>query len=225
MFEPKNLRGVDVYRGDGVINWQKVYNDGVRFACIKATEGVTITDARMFYNLTEARKAGLYCGLYHYFLPTGNAWAQSEYYMEAVRKAVGAKTKKEAFSNLLVPLLDLEDAGDMEDEALVNSALAFIKHVQETIGRGCIVYTYPYFITEHLVEASKARYLAGYPLWIASYPKDGQPGRPYIPALWKTATMQQYTDHGSQPGIPRNGGVDLDVFFGDAQAMEHFVVH
>lgn len=218
------LRGLDVYHGDGTIDWQAVYNSGARFVIVKATQGVTIVDSAFKRNLEAARAAGLYVGLYHYFLPLGNASEQVDYYLQAVIDATGAAATRAAFHNLLVPFLDVEDAGTMGPNALVNSVLAFIKQVEAKLGRGCVIYTYPSFITEHLEGARLTSELAKYPLWIASYPAGGQPtGSPRIPGIWQAAAFWQYTDHGSIPGVA-GGGVDLDVFLGDAAGLEKLVV-
>jgi len=218
------LEGLDVYHGDGAVNWQEVFNAGARFAIVKATQGVSIIDSALKRNLKDARAAGLYVGLYHYFLPTGDAYAQARHYLDAVTAAVGAVSAHAAFRNLLVPCVDVEDAGDLGRDELVYSVLTFIKAVQAEVTRGCVVYTYPSFIAEHLAGAHHAEVLAGYPLWIASYPHGGDPtGEPNIPALWKSAAFWQYTDHGSIPGVAGHG-VDLDVFLGDTAGLEKLVV-
>ena len=61
--------GIDVYTGQGVIDWRKVADSGISFAMIKASQGRgetratknlrSFTDSRFAYNIAEASKAGL----------------------------------------------------------------------------------------------------------------------------------------------------------------------
>jgi len=219
------LQGLDVSHHNGRVNWRAVYNAGARFAILKATEGVNFVDNTFARNLREARAAGLYCGAYHFFLPTGDAVAQANHLLRTVKEAVGAATVKETFHHLLVPFLDVEVAGGMSRDALVNSVLAFIKHVQAKLGRGMVDYTYRSFIAEHFAGAGQAKWLAGYPVWIADYSMDpDKGGKPRVPAPLHPATFWQFTDRGTWPGVPGEGTVDLDVFLGDVEDMERLVI-
>lgn len=66
-----NIKGIDVSRHQNAIDWQKVANSGVEFAMIRLSLGSVEDeyngqDSRSHYNITEARKAGLHVGVYHY---------------------------------------------------------------------------------------------------------------------------------------------------------------
>jgi lysozyme len=60
------IQGIDVYNGQGSINWTSVKNGAYDFAFVKATEGVDFMDARFNTNITNANAAGLYVGPYHF---------------------------------------------------------------------------------------------------------------------------------------------------------------
>ena len=60
------IQGIDVYNGNGTVNWTSVKNGGYDFAFVKATEGVNFIDARFNTNMTNANAAGLYVGPYHF---------------------------------------------------------------------------------------------------------------------------------------------------------------
>src|SRR5262245_3801053 len=60
------LNGIDVYNGDGAVNWTTVKNSGISFAFAKATEGVDFVDARFTTNMQNAKAAGVYIGPYHF---------------------------------------------------------------------------------------------------------------------------------------------------------------
>lgn len=66
-----NIRGIDVSRYQNAIDWQKVAASGVEFAMIRLSLGAVVNeyngqDTRSDYNITEARKAGIHVGVYHY---------------------------------------------------------------------------------------------------------------------------------------------------------------
>jgi len=60
------IQGIDVYSGDGTINWTSVKNGGYDFAFVKATEGVNAPDSRFAANMSGANAAGIYVGPYHF---------------------------------------------------------------------------------------------------------------------------------------------------------------
>lgn len=60
------LNGLDVYSGDGVVNWTTVKNSGIDFAFVKADEGVAAPDSRFATNISGANSAGIYVGPYHF---------------------------------------------------------------------------------------------------------------------------------------------------------------
>ena len=61
------IRGVDVSRYQGQIDWPVLASQGMSFAFIKATEGSSFVDARFADNLAGADAAGLRTGAYHFF--------------------------------------------------------------------------------------------------------------------------------------------------------------
>ena len=68
------LKGIDVSVFQGQPNWQKVKSSGIDFAFIKASQGHSeVSNAYLFkdgsfaYNINSAPKAGISCGVYHYF--------------------------------------------------------------------------------------------------------------------------------------------------------------
>jgi len=222
--DPQRLRGVDVSHWDGTVDWERVAEAGYRFAILKATDGVNMVDPTLTRNLVGARAAGLYVGLYHFFQPTRNGARQAECFVEAVKRATGKATGEEAWHNLLVPVLDVETAGTMTGAQMVASVLAFEKRVEELVGRGAIIYTYPSFIQEHLAPRAEGRALHWWPLWIASYPATGEPDdEPNVPGIWTEWRFWQYSEKGRVAGIPAKG-VDLNVCRGGWEEMEDLLV-
>jgi len=62
-----DIRGVDVSRHQGQIDWGALAVDGVAFAYIKSTEGGDWTDSRFAENWSAADEAGVLRGAYHFF--------------------------------------------------------------------------------------------------------------------------------------------------------------
>lgn len=66
-----NIKGIDVSRYQNAIDWEKVAASGVEFAIVRLSLGSVEDkyngmDSRADYNITEARKAGVHVGVYHY---------------------------------------------------------------------------------------------------------------------------------------------------------------
>ena len=60
------IQGIDVYTGDGAVNWTSVKNANYSFAFVKADEGVSNADGQFAANMTNANAAGVYVGPYHF---------------------------------------------------------------------------------------------------------------------------------------------------------------
>jgi lysozyme len=60
------IQGLDVYSGDGTINWTSVKNGGYAFAFVKADEGVNAPDSKFATNMSGANGVGIYVGPYHF---------------------------------------------------------------------------------------------------------------------------------------------------------------
>ncbi len=58
--------GIDVYEGDGSVDWLEVKRSGKSFAFVKATEGRTIKDKLFPKHWVALKQAGLIRGAYHF---------------------------------------------------------------------------------------------------------------------------------------------------------------
>ena len=81
------MQGIDIYNGTGTVDFKAVKNAGYDFAMIKASEGHTLADKSLSRNLTEAAKAGLHTGAYHWFWGRSAAETQREidFFLSLVR--------------------------------------------------------------------------------------------------------------------------------------------
>src|ERR1700744_4840558 len=58
------LLGVDVYEGNGTVNWSTVHSAGISFAFTKATQGNYYQDPNMAANMNTGKAAGVVMGVY-----------------------------------------------------------------------------------------------------------------------------------------------------------------
>ncbi len=185
------VRGIDVSRYQGVIDWDSVAVNH-EFAFIKASEGWNHRDLAFRANWMEAGRAGLRRGAYHYFLPHTSIERQLSNYIDLVKLEPGD----------LAPVLDVEDIGSLTGPELVDHVRQWLYLAEAHYGIKPIIYTGLNFYNRHL-----AGQFDDYPLWLARY-DDREPvtvcGRPY--QFW------QYTNRSQQPGVV--GKVDRNVFLG-----------
>ncbi|WP_345113894.1 glycoside hydrolase family 25 protein [Hymenobacter algoricola] len=187
-----SVHGIDVSAYQGRIDWPMVARHQVRFAFIKATEGITLHDSRFRANWQAAHRAGVYRGAYHYFQPNYDGAQQADLFVRTVPLAPGD----------LPPVLDVE-APQFHDVAYMRRNVAtWLRLVERHYGVRPILYSnYTFY----------KRYLAGhfdqYPLWLAHYEVE----TPQLPReRW---IIWQHSDEAHVPGI--RGAVDFNVFQGN----------
>lgn len=188
------IRGVDVSNNQGRIDWQALAGDpaGYSFAFIKASEGLTFTDAHYARNRREANKAGLRVGAYHYGRPGADPIAQAERFAHIASPRPGD----------LRPVLDIEET-DGESSAHVRRwTLAFLREATLEFGVRPFVYLSPGFAASHSFGAEPR--LRRFPLWVAHW----RAKAPMIPAPWKRAVVWQHSASGTVAGVV--GRCDLD---------------
>ena len=174
-------RGIDVWKGQGDIQWAKVKADGIDFAMIKASQGRSreepsvrnFPDPKFAENIVGAHRWGIRCGVYHYLTAKTVA--------EALQEA-------ELFLSVIEPyksIIDLYAAVDVEDDIylpkdktlLTQIVYTFCSRVQAA-GYDPIIYTNPNYLTYRLNDASK------FPLWLALWrDKSNVPTIKQYPAL------------------------------------------
>jgi len=190
------VHGIDVSAYQGRIDWAEVARHQVKFAFIKATEGVTLRDSRFQRNWGAARKAGVYRGAYHYFQPTYDGARQANLFTRTVPLSPGD----------LPPVLDVEHTQFHDVAEMRRNVHVWLRLVERHYGVRPILYSnYGFY----------KRYLAGhfdkYPLWLAHYEVE----QPRLPReKW---IIWQHSDEAYIPGI--RGTVDFNVFQGSFQSL------
>ncbi|HWP65990.1 MAG TPA: GH25 family lysozyme [Candidatus Limnocylindria bacterium] len=193
------VRGIDVSRYQGTVDWQAVAASGVHFAFIKATEGGDHRDPRFAENWDASARAGVVRGAYHFFTFCTPGAAQ------AANLTAVVPPDPEA----LPPAVDVEFAGNCRRwesiDAIRRELDVFLGLTARAYGRRPIVY----FTRESWERILDGR-LDGHATWARSLF-----GRPH--ARFGVWAFWQYAHNGRVRGI--DGLVDLNVFQGSREAL------
>ena len=200
--EYKASRGVDVSEYQGDIDWQAVYDSGVRFALLRAGgryygSGELYSDDKFLENLEGARSAGLQVGAYFFSQAISAAEAREE--ARYVLQLIGER-------ELDLPVFfDWERVEDvnartnaLDNETLTECAVTFCEEIK-TAGFEPGVYVYNgtgYY-------GYDLSCLQDYMLWCASVGS--------YPYFYYAHTVWQYSFRGAVPGI--NVECDLNMMF------------
>ncbi|MBK5446075.1 glycoside hydrolase family 25 protein [Peribacillus sp. TH24] len=194
------IKGIDVSHWQGVIIWDKVAKDGVKFVFIKATEGTSYSKLSYFKdNAPKALVAGLKVGAYHYakFATVAEAKAEAAYFLGSIR----------SFGLNYPAVLDLEEnKKGANKKILTDAALAFLEAIEDA-GHTAMLYTFKSFLEKQLDESR----LKKYPLWIARYNS----------TLGRSADIWQHSEAGKVNGISTK--VDLNLAYRDFTNTENIV--
>jgi lysozyme len=190
------ISGVDCSNVNGHLDLAALTREhSLSFVFFKATEGRGFRDPLFPAAWAVIGDLGLVRGSYHFAHPMTDAAAQADAFLSYVRGAGLLDT------DLLA--LDLEVNDNRPAPMVAAWAQEWCSRVHAESGRKPVVYTFLDFARQ-----GNCAGLGSYPLWIAD--PSSTPGRPRVPAPWKTWSVHQY---GQQ-------GLDLDVAnYPDAASM------
>jgi len=201
------IHGIDVSYYQGKINWQKVKemkedDVSIRFAFIKATEGILQVDPYFQRNWREAPKAGIVCGAYHFFRPKRDGKTQAKFFLQVVNIEKGD----------LPPVVDIETLDGVSPLRMRLELSDFLTYVEMKTKVRPIIYTGLKFYEDNLEGK-----LDEYPLWIAHY---------YQPKLRLDKSRWKFWQHSDKAKINGIGHVvDFNAFNGDSTALASMLVH
>lgn len=194
-----NLKGIDVSKWQGNIDWKKVKNDGVQFAMLRLGYGLRNKDSSFERNVRECEKYGIKWGayFYSYALNVNHARIEAEYVLKQL------EGKKPSF-----PIaFDMEDAdyykrdkGMPSNKVLVDICSTFLTIV-ESKGYYVMLYANLDWLKNKLNDSKLDRF----DKWLAQWSKK--------PTYNKKFTMWQYTSSGKVNGI--TGSVDMNIGYSD----------
>jgi len=188
------VRGLDISRHQGQIDWDDLGQEKLAFVYIKATEGIDLRDRMFNSNWAGAKRAGLARGAYHFFTFCMPGRNQAENFIAVVPKIAGT----------LPPAVDVEMAGnckqDQPSDEIIRSELGvFLQRIEEAYHRKPIIYA-----TEQSYSALISGNFQGYRAWIRDLTTVPVLDDVRIWSFWQCA------DRGELRGV--SGMVDLDVF-------------
>lgn len=192
---PNALLGIDISHYQGSIDWAQVFEAGVKFAFIKATDGANSADPMCKANCDGAREAGVPYGLYHFWRPQDAANAQADNFLRTVTDAGPSE---------FAVALDIETGSLTEENQ--EQALEWLARVDQTLlkAQRPLVYVSPSYAQVNLTDELWLQY----PLWAAHYTNLMQPNT----SRWPSWMFWQRQGDGQVPGV--STAVDIDWFHG-----------
>jgi len=182
--------------------------NGLYFAFIKASEGMTVQDAKFETNWAMCRQAGLVCGAYHFLRPLSDPAQQALNFLKQYEKV---NTK-----GAILPVVDIEwalDANSKDQWATIalpqriSLIKTFLTAVEVGLNVKPLIYT-AYSFWKSMVTtqpgSADSAFFARYPLWIVDLSNSGKTPPPWTSALF----VQDY--FGDQTADPANMYARLD---------------
>lgn len=188
------VKGIDVSVWQGVIDWKKVKESGVKFAIIRSSVGDRV-DTMFDYNITEASKAGINVGVYHYCyaMTTEEAREEARHFIETIKP----------YEINYPVMFDFEDNTQIKlgKEKLTEIAEVFLSELKNA-GYYPMIYSYKNWL-ENLLDMDK---LSEYEVAVAEWNVP-------LTTYGGTYGIWQYSCKGKISGI--EGDVDLDICYKD----------
>jgi GH25 family lysozyme M1 (1,4-beta-N-acetylmuramidase) len=213
------LTGVDVYAGNGTVNWTSVHSSGLSFAFTKATQGNYYQDANMAANMNNGKAAGMIMGVYDLADPANcTPSTEANYFWNYAKNYIVADGKT------LMPVLDFEPntlgentfTGASSWSDWVNQWCRDVQSLAAAQGLTVtpIIYISAGWTSTYLSSGNGWTFA-----WIADYNgQSSQTSSPWVGGSyyqpWGSGVWDfwQYTSSGSISGI--SGACDLDVLNG-----------
>ncbi|MGN0670736.1 MAG: glycoside hydrolase family 25 protein [Oscillospiraceae bacterium] len=190
----KGIKGIDVSSWQETIDWRKVKNAGIKFAMIRSSFSDKYVDKTFEYNITEAAKAGIDVGVYHYCyaLNAEEAREEAKHFIETISP----------YKITYPVVLDFEDNSQVNLDKEVKNEIAqvFIEEVRKA-GYYPMIYSYTSWYENYMdMKALDCE------VWVAHW-------NVTKPSYKGSYGMWQYSCEGKVSGIDVN--VDLNVSFKD----------
>lgn len=196
-----SVKGIDISKHQGVINWGKVAESGIEFAMIRvgygSKKGTPTLDTMFDANMSGAMSAGIAVGVYLYSYAIDEVGAKIE--ADFVLDNIGKYRDK-----IVYPVAyDIEDTNQASLSTAMRAELC--RAFCETIASGGYrpaIYTFYGWVKNGQIPTAT---ISKYDLWLAHW----------TTKLTYTGdvAMWQYSDQGKVPGI--NGNVDMNLSYRD----------
>lgn len=204
------VRGVDVSRYQGNIDFNKLFDQSIRFAFIKATEGKDHIDSTFSENWKNARTTNMKLGAYHFYIYSVSGLEQAENFISQISLEDGD----------FGPVIDLEYYGEYiknpaPTEEVKTELRKMIDRLYEEYGKRVIIYCNKFVYDRYLKND-----FSDVDIWYRSigneYPVISD-GRKWI--FWQYDDAAKLEGYGG-PGA--NEFIDLNYFHGDMEDLEEY---
>ena len=203
-----SVEGVDVASHQGTVGWTGLRRHGVRFAYVKATEGITYRNPYFHSQYLGSYRAGMAHGAYHFAIPNISSGATQA----SIFVAHGGGWSRDG--RTLPGVLDIEFnpygawCYGLSKARMVRWIRSFTTQYHRLTGRDAVIYTtLPWW---RRCTGNSRAFAFSNPLWIATV--GGQVGS--LPGGWPYQTFWQYSEA---------GGLDRDRFNGAASMLTRLV--
>jgi len=195
------IKGIDVSRYQGDIDFRKVKKDGYEFVMIQAGFGRFISQKDKYFeqNYRNAKSAGLKVGAYwySYAVTAAQAKAEAEVFLEVI--------KGKSFEYPVCMDIENESQRLLSNNEVGNIVNTFCSHM-ENAGYYAVIYSYADFLKNKIPAECRKKY----DVWIASFDVSA-------PDYTGNYGMWQYSNSGKVNGIRVN--CDLDYSYKDYPAI------
>jgi len=213
------IQGIDVSKWQGDVNFDMVIAAGFRFAIVKCSEGTGSYDEKFDDNWNKLldRDGKIYRGAYHFARPDTQGGDAKDAQNEARSFCRKLKSKGGIGVNCLPPAIDFEKYSDNNASQTRFYLEAFVKTIEDELGRSPMIYTGP---NVWKYEAGNGSYLSHLPLWQVSYTQAAAP--PKVIGwdkwtIWQWSAGGSYNYYGSVPGV--KGDCDVNRYWGDENSL------
>lgn len=192
------IKGIDVSYAQGAVDWAKVKASGVEFAMLRSSRGPvsdtrpSAEDTTFKYNITEATKAGLKVGVYHYLYAhtVSDAKKEAKFFIKTISP----------YQITYPVVLDIEEQSQAKlgRSQVTKIVKAFLDEVNAA-GYYAMLYSNKTWLTQYLDMSQ----LSGYEVWLAQWNT--------VPTYKGDFGMWQYSCKGIVSGI--DGYVDLNLSY------------
>lgn len=211
------LKGIDVSRWNGVVDWPAVAADGASFAICKASEGITHKDKRFIENWNGAKAAGLVVGAYHFYKFRQAGDVQAENFLSQIYKVWYPGDPALFAVDLEWNPTDDPNKPYIPPKGEAELALEFVRIVEHDLKRPMLVYTAASFWQ----AAGNPEGFTVRPLWVSNFTNAAAPKMPKGWAdwlIWQYAADAETGFPGKIAGVKDD--VDLNRFRGTVAELE-----
>ena len=196
------VKGIDVSKWQGTINWDQVKNDGVEFAIMRVSDGTSYTDEQFARNWSEAKRVDIVRGAYQFFRSDDDTAEQAQMVIDAIGTLEPGD---------LPPTIDLESDDGVDNATRIARVHQWMDTIEAFAGAKPFIYSGKYWWQDHMGTAE----FNDHPLWHAQYTAAACPT---LASQWPRWHVWQYTSEGRVAGI--NGNVDTNRFNGTRAQLD-----